>query len=242
MSGLAGLLHATRRATAVIGVDSGPPHLAAALGKPGVAIYGPTDPARHGPYGGTFTCCAAPARRLHTAEPASRIKYAPDRPRSSVRSGGVDSGGVEQTVTLTDECFPKGIRGCGPAASRYSRFCAGSGFRVVVATDPKIAGPGTSALPGRGAAASLGDGSLGKKSASGRSGPYAYVRNPLYLGTLLVAAGLAIAARRWLLAALFAIVFRLIYLPAIELEEEHLRNLFPNFAAYANAFPRFGQP
>jgi protein-S-isoprenylcysteine O-methyltransferase Ste14 len=69
------------------------------------------------------------------------------------------------------------------------------------------------------------------------SGPYAYVRNPLYLGTLLVAAGLVIASRRWLLAALFAAVFVLIYLPAIELEEQHLRNLFPNFAAYADRVP-----
>lgn len=50
-SGLPGLIDATRRAAAVIGVDSGPMHLAAALGKPGVAIFGPTDPARNGPYG-----------------------------------------------------------------------------------------------------------------------------------------------------------------------------------------------
>jgi heptosyltransferase-1 len=48
---LAGLIYATRRAVAVVGVDSGPMHLAAALGKPGVAIFGPTDPARNGPYG-----------------------------------------------------------------------------------------------------------------------------------------------------------------------------------------------
>jgi protein-S-isoprenylcysteine O-methyltransferase Ste14 len=66
-----------------------------------------------------------------------------------------------------------------------------------------------------------------------RSGPYAYVRNPLYLGTLLVAAGFAIAARRWPLALLFGAVFLLIYLPAIELEEQHLRKLFPDFAEYA---------
>lgn len=68
-------------------------------------------------------------------------------------------------------------------------------------------------------------------------GPYAYVRNPLYLGTLLVAGGLVIASRRWLLAALFAAVFLLIYLPVIELEEQHLRTLFPNFAAYAQRVP-----
>lgn len=54
-SGIAGLIDATRKATAIVGVDSGPTHLAAAIGKRGVAIYGPTDPARNGPYGGTFT-------------------------------------------------------------------------------------------------------------------------------------------------------------------------------------------
>jgi protein-S-isoprenylcysteine O-methyltransferase Ste14 len=69
------------------------------------------------------------------------------------------------------------------------------------------------------------------------SGPYAYVRNPLYLGTLLVAAGFAIASRRWPLAVLFGIVFVFIYLPAIELEEQHLRTLFPQFARYAQRVP-----
>jgi heptosyltransferase-1 len=54
LSGLDGLIDATRRAQAIVGVDSGPVHLAAALGKPGVAIYGPTDPASHGPYGGSL--------------------------------------------------------------------------------------------------------------------------------------------------------------------------------------------
>jgi protein-S-isoprenylcysteine O-methyltransferase Ste14 len=70
-----------------------------------------------------------------------------------------------------------------------------------------------------------------------QSGPYAYVRNPLYLGTLLVAAGFAIASREWPLAVLFAVVFLFIYLPAIELEEQHLRKLFPDFAAYADCVP-----
>lgn len=60
LSGLAGLIDATRRAHAVIGVDSGPMHLAAALGKPGVAIFGPTDPARNGPYGGSLRVLRSP--------------------------------------------------------------------------------------------------------------------------------------------------------------------------------------
>jgi heptosyltransferase-1 len=54
------LIHATRRALAVVGIDSGPLHLAAALAKPGVAIYGPTDPARNGPYGASFTVLRSP--------------------------------------------------------------------------------------------------------------------------------------------------------------------------------------
>jgi heptosyltransferase-1 len=52
--GIAGLIDATRRAALVVGVDSGPLHLAAAMGKPGVAIFGPTDPERNGPRGGDF--------------------------------------------------------------------------------------------------------------------------------------------------------------------------------------------
>jgi heptosyltransferase I len=60
-SGLPGLIDATRRATAVIGVDSGPSHIAAALGKPGVAVFGPTDPTQTGPYGGSLTVLYSPS-------------------------------------------------------------------------------------------------------------------------------------------------------------------------------------
>jgi lipopolysaccharide heptosyltransferase I len=50
----------------------GPMHLAAALAKPGIALYGPTDPGRHGPYGGTFTVLRSPTAVTNykrTAEP-----------------------------------------------------------------------------------------------------------------------------------------------------------------------------
>lgn len=60
-SGLPGLIDATRRAVAVVGVDSGPLHLAAALGKPGVAVFGPTDPDRNGPYGGSIRVLRHPS-------------------------------------------------------------------------------------------------------------------------------------------------------------------------------------
>jgi heptosyltransferase-1 len=60
VSGIPGLIYATRRATAVVGVDSGPLHIAAMLGKPGIAIFGPTDPARNGPYGGSMRVLRTP--------------------------------------------------------------------------------------------------------------------------------------------------------------------------------------
>jgi protein-S-isoprenylcysteine O-methyltransferase Ste14 len=80
-------------------------------------------------------------------------------------------------------------------------------------------------------------GHLAKNQALAAGGPYAYTRNPLYLGTLLVAAGLAIASRSIGLGGLFAAVFVCIYLPVIQLEEQHLRRLFPEYAAYAARVP-----
>ena len=82
-SSIAGLIHATRRATAVIGVDSGPMHLAAALGKPAVAIFGPTDPARNGPYGDSVCVLRSQSavtsyKRSSSVDPAMR-DIDPDR-------------------------------------------------------------------------------------------------------------------------------------------------------------------
>jgi protein-S-isoprenylcysteine O-methyltransferase Ste14 len=68
-------------------------------------------------------------------------------------------------------------------------------------------------------------------------GPYAYTRNPLYLGTLIVAAGFVVAARSVWLGLLFAAVFTFIYLPAIQLEQQHLHDLFPQYPAYAQRVP-----
>jgi protein-S-isoprenylcysteine O-methyltransferase Ste14 len=82
-------------------------------------------------------------------------------------------------------------------------------------------------------------GHLEKNTRLAVSGPYAHVRNPLYLGTLVVAAGLVIASKQWPLAALFALVFALVYLPAVELEEQHLGGLFLEFADYARHVPQF---
>ncbi len=68
-------------------------------------------------------------------------------------------------------------------------------------------------------------------------GPYAYTRNPLYLGTLIAALGLAAAAQSWLLLALTVVVFVAVYLPVMEQEEQHLVKIFPGYRAYAERVP-----
>jgi len=82
-------------------------------------------------------------------------------------------------------------------------------------------------------------GHLAKNRRLATSGPYAYLRNPLYVGTVMIAAGLALASRQWPAAALLAAFFLLVYLPVIEQEEQHLRKLFPQYEAYARTTPRF---
>lgn len=70
-STLAQLIALTRRAALVIAGDTGPLHLACALGRPVVGIYGPTDPSRNGPYGTHFRVLRSPgSRRDHTRRTA----------------------------------------------------------------------------------------------------------------------------------------------------------------------------
>jgi hypothetical protein len=76
-------------------------------------------------------------------------------------------------------------------------------------------------------------GHLRKNQQLTTSGPYAIVRNPLYIGTLLTALGCTVAAARPALAFLAGAVFLFVYLPVMEQEEQHLSRLFPDFAAYA---------
>jgi Phospholipid methyltransferase len=70
------------------------------------------------------------------------------------------------------------------------------------------------------------------------TGPYAYTRNPLYLGSLLLAFGFAAASRSWSVALLLALLFALIYIPTIRSEEEYLRSRFAGFDAYCRRVPR----
>lgn len=70
------------------------------------------------------------------------------------------------------------------------------------------------------------------------TGPYAFVRNPLYLGSILIAAGFAVALLSWAVAAALAMMFAAIYVPVIASEERFLRATFPGFDAYCRRVPR----
>ncbi|MGD0735102.1 MAG: isoprenylcysteine carboxylmethyltransferase family protein [Terracidiphilus sp.] len=71
-----------------------------------------------------------------------------------------------------------------------------------------------------------------------QTGPYAYTRNPLYLGSMLLAAGFALALLSWPVALALAIGFFAIYVPVIASEERFLRATFSDFDDYCRRVPR----
>jgi len=70
------------------------------------------------------------------------------------------------------------------------------------------------------------------------TGPYAYTRNPLYLGSMMIAFGFAVAAASWIILMALAVLFAAIYLPTIRSEELYLREHFAGFNEYAEKVPR----
>jgi protein-S-isoprenylcysteine O-methyltransferase Ste14 len=133
--------------------------------------------------------------------------------------------------------FPK------PYADAVARLRVPSGF-LIVATFAWFSQPTIESLAVGMPVSLLGlalrawaAGSLYKDRELATSGPYAYTRNPLYLGTLMVAAGLVIASRSLWLGLLFAAVFTFVYLPVIQLEQQHLSSLFQEYSSYAKRVP-----
>ena len=71
-----------------------------------------------------------------------------------------------------------------------------------------------------------------------RTGPYAYTRNPLYLGSMMIAFGFAVGAASWIIFIALAVLFAAIYIPTIQGEEGYLREHFAGFDEYAGKVPR----
>ena len=83
-------------------------------------------------------------------------------------------------------------------------------------------------------------GHIRKNAQLATSGPYAYTRNPLYLGSFLLGVGFTIASAQPLLGILFAALFLGIYLPVMRVEAATLAELFgEDYTRYARAVPLF---
>ena len=83
----------------------------------------------------------------------------------------------------------------------------------------------------------LASGHVQKNRVLTRTGPYAYVRNPLYLGSIVIGVGFAIAARDLWIVAVLVIFFVAVYVPVIRGEQNFLRGKFPEYADYTKQVP-----
>src|SRR6266853_2293893 len=98
---------------------------------------------------------------------------------------------------------------------------------------------GAIALPGL-ALRAWATGHLRKNDALATTGPYAYTRNPLYLGSFVIGLGFTIAAGRLILGFVFAALFLGIYVPVMRVEALTLNELFgKDYQEYAAAAPLF---
>lgn len=98
---------------------------------------------------------------------------------------------------------------------------------------------GAIALPGL-ALRAWATGHLRKNDALAVTGPYAYTRNPLYLGSFLMGVGFTIASGRPVLGILFAALFLGIYVPVMRVESATLAKLFgEDYQRYLNTVPLF---
>ena len=87
-------------------------------------------------------------------------------------------------------------------------------------------------------ARAMASGHVKKNQELATTGPYAYCRNPLYLGSIVIAIGFAIAARDVWVAVGILVLFTAIYVPVIRSEEAFLRERFASYDDYAWRVPR----
>jgi protein-S-isoprenylcysteine O-methyltransferase Ste14 len=83
-------------------------------------------------------------------------------------------------------------------------------------------------------------GHLRKHEQLATSGPYAHMRNPLYLGSVLLGAGFSVATHSWISTSLLAAYLLVFYPAVIRREEQELKSLYgAAFTEYANRVPAF---
>ena len=117
--------------------------------------------------------------------------------------------------------------------------CAALFFLLAQSRPATLIVGGLVALPGL-ALRAWATGHLRKNDALANTGPYAYTRNPLYLGSFVIGLGFTIAAGRLVLGLVFAALFLGIYVPVMRVETRTLDELFgKNHQDYAAAVPLF---
>ncbi len=129
-------------------------------------------------------------------------------------------------------------------AEMAARTRVPAGF-VVVAAFLWLATPTAASLAAGGAVGALGvairawaAGHLAKNQQLATSGPYAHVRNPLYVGTLLTGVGFAMAGAQVAIGLALIVFFVLFYLPVVGEEERHLATILPGYDEYRRRVPR----
>jgi len=117
--------------------------------------------------------------------------------------------------------------------------CAALFFLLAQARPATLIVGGLVALPGL-ALRAWATGHLRKNDTLATTGPYAYTRNPLYLGSFVIGLGFTIAAGRLILGLVFAVLFLGIYVPVMRVETKTLEELFgKDYQDYAAAVPLF---
>ena len=117
--------------------------------------------------------------------------------------------------------------------------CAAIFFLLSTPRPLTLALGGAIALPGL-ALRAWARGHLRKNDALAVTGPYAYTRNPLYLGSFLIGVGFTVASGRFVLGFLFAALFLGIYVPVMRVESATIAELFgDSYARYLKGVPLF---
>lgn len=134
--------------------------------------------------------------------------------------------------------FPKRYAELAARARVPAGFAVAAAFLAMAhPTGPSLAAGAAIAMLGL-ALRAWAAGHLAKYERLSTSGPFAYLRNPLYVGTLTVGVGFAVAGARLGIGLLLVAFFVMLYLPVIEEEESYLRKKFPEYAAYERRVPR----
>ena len=203
--------------------DTGPLHLAAAVGTPIVALFGPTTPSAtaHGRLrtsrsrAPTVPClyrrrCRSGSRASRTSA-SSEVVAAVRAAAGWLTTSGPTAAGSELVERLARRRVRARVRHGGRGADRLGADVADAGGRVRVV-----------ALAGE-AIRVWAAGHLEKSREVTRSGPYRWTRHPLYAGSCVIALGVAIASNSVVVAALAAVYMVVTIAAAVRTEEAFLR-------------------